>query len=729
MAKSVVFSVDLDTESAEAKIEEFIKGSDTARTKLKELSNAAREAALAGNQALSDTFAKAAGEIKDQIGDANAAINNFSSDTRKLDVAVGAVQGLAGAFATVQGTIGLFAGENEKLNETLTKVQSSLAVLNGVQAVAQTLNKESAVGAALYSAQQNILSASIFKTNIALKAFRGALIATGIGAIVVLVGALVANFEKLTEVLNGVGSEQQDLLKTQQKSAELSQKEVEAVSEQENILKLQGKSQRDILKIKAEALKVAIKDQEVVVSTQKAQLTSQIEAAKRNRDILEGLLKFISAPLTLLLKTVDSIGKALGKDFGLEDKFFTSVSELVFDPKQVEENGLKTIQESEKVLNKLKNDFAGTQLAIQDLDKKTTEERTKKAKEAADKAEENRKANEERRLNAIANEQKRELELFDFNRREQRAAAEKAGQDLIAFDAETARLRTDLLAQQEEKRKQDQEKADADALAKKKELYDNELQALKDKNALEDIEAGGRDKLKLEQLTAQATAEKAILDKQLADGIISQEAYNLRIGQLEAELTAKKKTEAEQRKADQQALSDFAVGTGLSALSTLSDLNDAFAAKDEKNARKAFENNKKLQIAQTLIQTFAGAQAAYASALANPISILSGTAYAAIQAGLAVAAGLAQVAKIKAQQFRGGNAGGGGGGGAAGGGGAPATPVAPSAFTGQQASSVVNPVGARPTAPPPQRVFVVESDITSTQDRVKVVENNANAQF
>ena len=727
MAKSIIFSVDLDTESAEKKIGEFIAGSDTAKQKLRELSNAAREAAAAGNDALSGTFARAAGEIKDQIGDANSAINNFSSDTRKLDVAVGAVQGLAGAFATVQGTIGLFAGENEKLQATLTKVQSSLAVLNGVQAVAQTLNKESAVGAALYSAQQNILSASIFKTNIALKAFRGALIATGIGAIVVLVAALVANFEELTAILSGVGSEQKDLLKNQQKAAELSQKEVENVGATENILKAQGKSQKDILKIKQAALGVAIKDQEVVIATQEAQTKSQIESAKRNKEILEGILKFISAPLTLLLKTVDAVGKALGQDFGLEDKFFGSVAELVFDPKQVEEDGLKTIEESKKALTKLKNDYAGTQLEIQKIDKEGSEKRQKAREEQDKKDEENRKANEERRLNAIADEQKRELALFDFTRTEQRAAAQKAGQDLIAFDAETARLRGDVLLKQEEKRKQDQEKADADLLANKKQAYDKDLQALKDKNALEILEVGGADKLKLEQLQLQVDAEKAILTQQLADGILSQEAYNLRIGELEASLTAKKKTEAEQRKADAQALADFSTTTALSTLSILSTLNDTFAAKDEANAKKAFENNKKIQIAETLIQTYVGAAAAFTQAQKNPISII-GPAYPFIQAGIAVAAGLAQVAKIKAQQFRSGGGGGGGAPAPAGGGGV-SLPSAPSAFTGQGSSQVQSPTGVRSATPPPQRVFVLETDITSTQDRVKVLETNANAKF
>ena len=90
-----------------------------------------------------------------------------------------------------------------------------------------------------------------------------------------------------------------------------------AISGQDNILKLQGKSERDILKIKQTQIQAVIKATEAQLVQQEATKDAQVKAARRNRDILEGILKFLTAPLQLLLKTVDTVGSALGKDFGL----------------------------------------------------------------------------------------------------------------------------------------------------------------------------------------------------------------------------------------------------------------------------------------------------------------------------------------------------------------------------------------------------------------------------
>lgn len=69
----------------------------------------------------------------------------------------------------------------------------------------------------------------------------------------------------------------------------------------------------------------------------------------------------------------------------------------------------------------------------------------------------------------------------------------------------------------------------------------------------------------------------------------------------------------------------------------------------EKEAKKAFERNKKLQIAQALIQTYQSATAAYASQMVVPTP--DAPIRAAIAAGAAVAAGLIQVNKIRKTQY------------------------------------------------------------------------------
>lgn len=83
-------------------------------------------------------------------------------------------------------------------------------------------------------------------------------------------------------------------------------------------------------------------------------------------------------------------------------------------------------------------------------------------------------------------------------------------------------------------------------------------------------------------------------------------------------------------------------------------LNDARTAKDEKEAKKQFERNKKFSIAQALISTGLAVSNAL-TAGGNPVKLATGAQF--VEAGIALATGLAQVAKIKATQF---NSGGGG---------------------------------------------------------------------
>lgn len=90
-------------------------------------------------------IAQAAGQIKDAIGDADAAINKFSSDTQNLDAAVSAIQGLAGVGTIATGAMALLGEENENVQKSILKVQAALSILNGVQAISNTLNKDSAL--------------------------------------------------------------------------------------------------------------------------------------------------------------------------------------------------------------------------------------------------------------------------------------------------------------------------------------------------------------------------------------------------------------------------------------------------------------------------------------------------------------------------------------------------------------------------------------------------------
>lgn len=84
-----------------------------------------------------------AAEMKDSLGDASQAVRLMSSDTAKLDATIEAMQGLAGVAGVATGAIGLLGTENEDLQRAMLKVQSAIAVMNGVQQIANVLNKDS----------------------------------------------------------------------------------------------------------------------------------------------------------------------------------------------------------------------------------------------------------------------------------------------------------------------------------------------------------------------------------------------------------------------------------------------------------------------------------------------------------------------------------------------------------------------------------------------------------
>jgi hypothetical protein len=89
--------------------------------------------------------------------------------------------------------------------------------------------------------------------------------------------------------------------------------------------------------------------------------------------------------------------------------------------------------------------------------------------------------------------------------------------------------------------------------------------------------------------------------------------------------------------------------TATDGLNTLISLNEAFSGKSERAQKKSFQRNKALQIGLASVQTYQSATAAYASQVipGDPTSVVRGT----IAAAAAVAAGLANIAKIKATTY------------------------------------------------------------------------------
>lgn len=90
------------------------------------------------------------------------------------------------------------------------------------------------------------------------------------------------------------------------------------------------------------------------------------------------------------------------------------------------------------------------------------------------------------------------------------------------------------------------------------------------------------------------------------------------------------------------------LGMAANAFGALMALNNAFAGDSEKDAKKQFDRNKRFQTGQAIIQTAAAVTAAL-TAGGNPIKLATGAQF--VEAGIAAALGLAQVATIQKTQF------------------------------------------------------------------------------
>jgi hypothetical protein len=322
--------------------------------------------------------AKKAAILKDRIGDAKALTDAFNPDA-KFNALSSSLGGVASGFAAYQGAMGLVGVESKDLEQQLLKVQSAMAIAQGLQGLGE--------------ARDSFKQLKAVGVN-AFNAIKTAIGGTGIGLIVIAAGAIYAYWDDIKEAVSSVSAEQKNLNAISKQNLDTEQKKLDTIGSQDNILKLQGKSEKDILKIKIAQTDQVIKASEIQIQQSIATSKAQTEAARRNQEILAGILKFISIPLTLILKTVDSVGKALGKDFGLEDKVFKGLSSFVFDPVKTKQDGDAVVAEQKKALEKLKNDRAGLQISLNSIDKKSVnsnKESTKTITEEEDKRLQTRK--------------------------------------------------------------------------------------------------------------------------------------------------------------------------------------------------------------------------------------------------------------------------------------------------------------------------------------------------
>ena len=149
--------------------------------------------------------AKSAARLKDQIDESKQLVGAFNPDA-KFKALEGAISGVLNGFQAYQGAMGLMGVENEEVEKTMLKVQSAMALTQGINGVFEakdafvqlgTVLKSTTIGQGLLTIATAAYNFVLNASTTGLKLFRIALISTGIGALVVGVGLLVANFDKL----------------------------------------------------------------------------------------------------------------------------------------------------------------------------------------------------------------------------------------------------------------------------------------------------------------------------------------------------------------------------------------------------------------------------------------------------------------------------------------------------------------------------------------------------
>jgi len=194
--KDIVLRVKSETDQATGQFKNL-------KQELRSIENELNKMAEAG-QTGTEAFRKLqqrAGEVKDQVGDTKAAIKALSSDTFRLDAFAQGAQAIAGGFASAQGALALFGTENKQVEEAIKKTQGAMALLQGVTAITNVLQKESALRLAIATTAQTAYTAVVGASSGAMKIFRLALASTGIGALVVGLGLLIANFDDVKKVV------------------------------------------------------------------------------------------------------------------------------------------------------------------------------------------------------------------------------------------------------------------------------------------------------------------------------------------------------------------------------------------------------------------------------------------------------------------------------------------------------------------------------------------------
>jgi hypothetical protein len=336
-------------------------------------------------------MAQQAGELRDRISDTQAvvkatagtAMENFAGATAKAgQIGVAAFQG-------VEASMQLLGVENENILAGMARLQAlaglgdALKTLGGLgdmlteiragftAAIAKTFQFTAAQNA--QNVAVNAGSTGFSKMGTAAKAalsgIRGGIAATGIGLLVVALGTIVAYWDDIKEAVTGVSAEQKKYGEKLKEDVADSEYKLELLEAQESTMLLQGKSQKEINKLKEQELNKQIGLLDVDIERQKNEIQGRIDSQKLYAEYLSWYVRItlesmalvtraIALPFDVVIEEINLISEMLGKGRMIDKNINQYISEgletasdwvakMVFDPGETEKQGKLAIKKLE----------------------------------------------------------------------------------------------------------------------------------------------------------------------------------------------------------------------------------------------------------------------------------------------------------------------------------------------------------------------------------------------
>ena len=227
------------------------------RKQLKELKNAMLQ--VGADSAEFNKLAMAAGDLKERMNEANDAVRSFNPDA--LDAVGNFAQKAAAGVSLVTGAMGLFGDQSKETEKALLKVQSAMALTQGLQGLKQSRE-----------ALENLF-------NVITK--------NPIQTLVIAMSALGAMIYKVYKAQQDANSELAKATREYEKQKEITAELVREKQQEIELLEAQGASTAQVIEAKRALIAAQIAEAEAAIKVNEL----KVQEVQNNESLWESLLR------------------------------------------------------------------------------------------------------------------------------------------------------------------------------------------------------------------------------------------------------------------------------------------------------------------------------------------------------------------------------------------------------------------------------------------------------